>query len=170
VLSDLKANLNPLACVPRAVYAAVSGSTPTTHGPASFDDWFAAHPGRQAPFSQPVAFDQSTGAYSFALPSFWPIDGVIIAQSAHNSKGVTGMETYGSSSEHKYVLREVTRRLGRSPAAHLILAEPRLVTGPEHACWHLNQQHVSSCLPGRATRGRLALSASETVIGTLRCT
>jgi len=57
------------------VYAAVSGSTPTTHGPASFDDWFAAHPGRQAPFSQLVAFDQSTGAYSFALPSFWPIDG-----------------------------------------------------------------------------------------------
>ena len=58
-----------------AVYSAVSGSTPTTHGPSSFDDWFAQHPGRQATFSQPVVFDQSTGAYSFALPSFWPIDG-----------------------------------------------------------------------------------------------
>ena len=58
-----------------AVYAAVSGSTPTTHGQASFDDWFAPHAGRQALFSMPVGFDQSDGAYSLALPSFWPIDG-----------------------------------------------------------------------------------------------
>lgn len=59
-----------------AVYASVSGSTATTHGPASFDDWFASHPGRQVPFSMPVAFDEASGAFSLALAAFWPIDGI----------------------------------------------------------------------------------------------
>lgn len=57
------------------MYAAVDGSTPTTHGPSSFDDWFAQHAGRQVAFSQPVAYNTSDGAYSLAMPAFWPIDG-----------------------------------------------------------------------------------------------
>ena len=71
-LSTSRNDCQPVLC---AVYAAITGSTPTTHGPQSFDDWFAAHAGRQTGFSMPLTYDPSQGAYSLALSQFWPIDG-----------------------------------------------------------------------------------------------
>lgn len=61
------------------MYSAVDSTTPTTHGPSSFDDWFAQHAGRQVAFSQPVAYNESDGAYSLAMPNFWPIDGELVS-------------------------------------------------------------------------------------------
>lgn len=61
----------------KPVYAATSGSTPTTTNKASFDQWYNDVPGTNITLLQTVALTkQANGTYLFSDTSFFPLNGL----------------------------------------------------------------------------------------------